>query len=254
MAFEHLPVAIRHRSHSLGLSFPSVQWAQWSQRLLLFWHSVSSLREEWWNGLISTITGVKRLLLSKWQGSNLTVSWGGGCSYWSERSPSSEREGPGAGQSGCLEGLTYQCVIKFSRLLLFWSPGVFAKPSLLSNCLIFFSPFFSLLPSDFEIISVTQPFDLLIPGSRFLSPIFLPVFQKPGLYFNSSQQPQIKALHSDCLLPSPRKCRVPGSPSTATVPGLRVQSPVSRVEREFQSFCIITFSNKIPDKQKQDPK
>lgn len=97
------------------------------------------------------------------------------------RKESSEREGPGAGQSGCHKGLTYQCVIKFSRLLLFWSPGVFAKPSLLSNCLIFFSPSFPLLPSDFEIISVTQPFDLLIPGSRVLSAHFPSCFSEAWL-------------------------------------------------------------------------
>ena len=51
--------------------------------------------------------------------SNCILRWG--LQMLLTRKESSEREGPGAGQSGCHKGLTYQCVTTFSQLLLFWS-------------------------------------------------------------------------------------------------------------------------------------
>lgn len=64
-------------------------------------------------------------------------------------------------------------------------------------------------------------------------PIFLPVSQKPGLYFSSSRQPQIKALSvTPCYLRL-ESIAVQGHFPLLMVPVLRVLSPISRVEREF---------------------
>lgn len=136
------PVAPDIGSTLWASAFPSVQWAQWFPTFTSVLTFCILTERGWWNGLISTITGGEGDCFEQMVRlqSNCVLRWG--LQLLLTRKGSSEREGPGAGQSGCLEGLTYQCVIKFSRVLLFWSPGVFAKPSLLSNCLIFFSPFF----------------------------------------------------------------------------------------------------------------
>ena len=188
------------------------------------------------SGLICTGTGTAGDH-SEQTGSPLTVSL---CSRFGLPLPRRGIQCEGQARGGVVwlpRTLTYQCVITFPRLLLlFWSPGVFAKPSLPSNYLegFFFFSFFSpfLLPSDFEISSVTQPFDfLLIPGSRVLSAHSPSCFSEAALHLNSSRQPQIKPLpRTPCYLHR-RSTRIWGLLPLIIVLVLRAPSLTSRVQR-----------------------
>lgn len=134
-----------------------------------------------------------------------------------------KREGwVGAGWPGCHRGLTYQSIITFSRPLVVSVTCGLCKAFItfqLSGGFCFgfvffhFSPF--LLPSDFEINSVTQPFGfLLMPGSRVPSALSPSCFSEAGLELEPFQGATNEVTVKGSRLPSPLKYQAPGFPST----------------------------------------